>query len=169
LGFPRSITTCSGANPALDTVREWGDPFPIFMSTSLVETPVLAKTRELCQVIVNEPDFGSVRRRIDTFMGNEGARDEYQSLVEKSEHLHHKQHQGVSLTQAEIDDFERLREKVMNNPVAREFIEAQREMQKMQQAIHDYVSKTFELGRLPTDEDMSEGSCGHGCGCDHNH
>jgi hypothetical protein len=29
------------------------------------------------------------------------------------------------------------------------------------------VTKTFELGRVPSEEDLQEGSCGHGCGCHH--
>ena len=28
-----------------------------------------------------------------------------------------------------------------------------------------FVSKTFELGRVPTLEDFSSGECGSGCGC----
>ena len=37
----------------------------------------------------------------------------------------------------------------------------------VQATIHQYVNKTLELGRMPTDEDMSGGGCGHGCGCHH--
>jgi hypothetical protein len=31
------------------------------------------------------------------------------------------------------------------------------------------VSKTLELGRVPTEEDLDSGGCGSGCGCGHNH
>jgi hypothetical protein len=37
----------------------------------------------------------------------------------------------------------------------------------VQETIHQYVNKTLELGRLPTEEDLNGGSCGHGCGCHH--
>jgi cell fate (sporulation/competence/biofilm development) regulator YlbF (YheA/YmcA/DUF963 family) len=137
------------------------------MTLTSEETAVLAKTRELCQAILTEPEFLSVRHQIDSFMSNDQAKEQYQALVEKSEHLHHKQHQGVELSEGEVADFNRLRDDVLGNPVAKGFMDAQRDMQKMQEKINQYVSKTFELGRLPTDEDFDSGSCGSGCGCHH--
>jgi hypothetical protein len=53
----------------------------------------------------------------------------------------------------------------MANPVARGFLDAQQQMHKTQETVMKFVSKTFELGRVPTMEDMQEGSCGTGCGC----
>jgi hypothetical protein len=38
-------------------------------------------------------------------------------------------------------------------------------MQKIQRSIQDYVSHTFELGRVPKPDEISGGSCGSGCGC----
>jgi hypothetical protein len=56
----------------------------------------------------------------------------------------------------------------MSNPIARGFLDAQEEMAKVQQTIHQYVSKTLELGKIPSDEDLNGGSCGHdSCGCSH--
>jgi hypothetical protein len=41
-------------------------------------------------------------------------------------------------------------------------------MRLLQQRISHYVSKTLELGTVPSDEDLSAGgSCGSGCGCQH--
>lgn len=129
------------------------------------EDTIIEKTRELCQSILDHPDFQALRRNIDTFMGDEGAKQEYQGLVERSEELHQKQHQGARLTQEEIDSYEKHREKVVNNPVAAGFIRAQQEVHQMQDSINKYLSKTFELGRVPTPEELSDGSCGTGCGC----
>jgi len=42
-------------------------------------------------------------------------------------------------------------------------------VQGIQESINKYLSKTLELGRVPSTEDLAEGSCGSGCGCDHNH
>ncbi len=137
------------------------------MMTMTEETALTVKTRELCQTILEQPDFLAVRRQIDAFMADEDAKQQYQSLVEKSEMLNHKQHQGVQLTSEEIDDFQRHRETVISNPVAQGFIDAQKEMHSMQESISQYVAKTFELGRLPEAEDFESGSCGHGCGCHH--
>ena len=51
--------------------------------------------------------------------------------------------------------------------VARGFLDAQEELHTVQQSIQQYVSKTLELGRVPKEEDLNDGGCGHGCGCHH--
>lgn len=103
-------------------------------------------------------------------MGDPKAQQQYQNLSEKGRSLHEKQHQGVQLDAAEIADFDSQREALFRNPVAKGFIDAQEEMHELQQGVHQYVSKTFELGRVPSESDLQEnedGSCGHGCGCHH--
>lgn len=135
------------------------------MALTAEDNIILEKTRELCQTILDHPDFQALRRNIDTFMQDEGAKQEYQGLVERSDELHHKQHQGARLTQDEIDSYEKQRQKVVNNPTAAGFIRAQQEVHEMQESISKYLAKTFELGRVPTQEDLGDGSCGHGCGC----
>jgi hypothetical protein len=40
-------------------------------------------------------------------------------------------------------------------------------MQHIQDEVNQFVSKTFELGRVPSAEDLEGGSCGPGCGCHH--
>jgi hypothetical protein len=40
-------------------------------------------------------------------------------------------------------------------------------MHQVQQSVHHFVSKTLELGRMPTEDELEAGSCGHGCGCSH--
>ena len=134
---------------------------------TIAEDAIMGKTRELCQTIVDQPEFKDLRRRIEAFLSNEQAKTQYQQVAEKSEMLQHKQQMGATLDNAEIMEFEKHREALVNNPVARAFIEAQQEMHQVQQAVSQLVSKTFELGRLPTEDDMSGGSCGHGCGCHH--
>ncbi|HMJ91020.1 MAG TPA: YlbF family regulator [Candidatus Acidoferrum sp.] len=131
-----------------------------------IENPVAEKTRELCQTILSQPEFQNVRRDVESFMNNDRAKAQYETLSEKGEHLHHKQHQGVALSPDEIDEYEKLRTSFLADPVARGFLNAQEKMQEVQQTIGQYVSKTLELGRVPTDEDFEKGeSCGSGCGC----
>ena len=49
-------------------------------------------------------------------------------------------------------------------------IEAQQNLHEVQETVNQYISKTLELGRVPSDEEM-EGCCGggggHSCGCSH--
>src|SRR5437899_5003905 len=137
------------------------------MQTTIEETPVIQKTRELCQAILEQPNMQSIRQRIDAFMGNEKARAQYDGLMSKGQLLQQKQQLSMPLTGEEITDFEQHRDALMNNPVAKGFLDAQEELHQVQESIHQYVNKTLELGRLPTDEDLGGGSCGHGCGCHH--
>ena len=133
------------------------------------DNAVLEKTRELCQTILSQPEFKDVRQNVETFLNNDSAKTQYEQLAEKGEYLHHKQHQGVPLSPEEVDDYEKLRTAFLANPIARSFLDAQEKMQEVQQTVGKYVSKTLELGRVPSDEDLDSGGCGSGCGCGHNH
>jgi cell fate (sporulation/competence/biofilm development) regulator YlbF (YheA/YmcA/DUF963 family) len=137
------------------------------MALTTEDSLIVQKTRELCQSILDHPEFQTLRKDIDSFMASDGAKQEYQSLVEKSEELNTKQHQGTRLTQAEIDAYESQRERVVANPVAAGFIRAQQEVHGIQESVNKFLSKTFELGRVPSAEDLDGGSCGSGCGCHH--
>ncbi|MEP6662502.1 MAG: YlbF family regulator [Verrucomicrobiota bacterium] len=123
------------------------------------------KIEELCQSLLNQPEFQSIRQRIETFNANDQAQKQYQTLSERGEYLQHKQQQGSQLSDAEIAEFEKHREDFFKNPVAKDYVDAQQQMHQMQDSVSKYVSKTFEMGRVPAAEDMESGSCGQGCGC----
>jgi len=134
------------------------------------ESLITDKTRELCQAILDQPEMRAARQRIQTFVADEKAREQYEGLMAKGQTLQQKQ-QRSQLTAEEISAFEKEREALLSNPVARGFLEAQEEMHHVHQSINQYVSKTLELGRIPTEADFEEsgGGCGDGCGCGHNH
>src|SRR3954447_22407172 len=115
----------------------------IIMQTQTEETVVIQKTKELCQAILDQPEVKSMRQRIETFMADDKARGQYDALMVKGQTLQQKQQSGVPLDGAEVTDFEQLRETFLNNPVARGFLDAQEDMQKMQQSVIQYVSKSF--------------------------
>ena len=137
------------------------------MQTQTEENVITQKTRELCQAILDQPDVRSMRQRVAAFEADDKARGQYDVLISKGQTLQQKQQSGQSLDGTEIKDFERLRDAFVNNPVARGFLDAQEDMQKLQQSVVQYVTKTFELGRVPEESDMDSGSCGSGCGCHH--
>jgi cell fate (sporulation/competence/biofilm development) regulator YlbF (YheA/YmcA/DUF963 family) len=85
----------------------------------------------------------------------------------KGQALQDKQRNSEPLKSEEIAEFEQERDALLANPVARGFLDAQEHLHDVQKAINQQVNKTLELGRLPTAEDLEEGSCGHGCGCHH--
>ena len=132
------------------------------------ENPVIQqKTRELCQAIIDQPDFQTIRRQVDAFLADESVKVQYQELSDRGAMLQHKQQTGMPLDMTEIADFEKKREAFLNSPVAQGFLAAQQAMQNVQESVSQYVTKTFELGRMPQKEDFDHGSCGHGCGCNH--
>lgn len=131
----------------------------------MTQDNVQQKTRELCQAIIDQPEFRQIRQQIDAFMSDESAKAQYQSVMDQGEMLQHKQQMGAPLSNDEIDAFQKEREAFVNNPVARGFLEAQQHVQKVQESVGTLVAKTFELGRLPTEEDLSGDGCGSGCGC----
>lgn len=137
------------------------------METITADTAVLAKTKELCQAILDEPNMRGIRQRVEAFMNDDRAQALYDGLVAKSQALQQKQDLSIQPTGEELADFEQHRTALFSNPVARSFLDAQEEMHNVQETVHRYVVKTLELGRLPTDEEMNHGSCGHGCGCSH--
>jgi len=147
-----------------------GLTFSTTIMQTIQETAINEKTRELCQSIVDQPNFQSARQRIETFIADDKARAQYEGLMAKGQVLQQKQQRSEQLTGQEISDFEMEREALLKNPVARGFLEAQEEMQQIHQSITQQVSKTLELGRMPTEADFEEegggGGCGSGnCGC----
>lgn len=132
----------------------------------------MTKTKELCAQIVAEPRFKELQQTVERFLDDDAARLQYQSVHERGEELHHKQHAGVELGSAEIREFEAARDALFKNEVARGFLEAQRELEMIQQVVGKYVGMTLELGRVPSSDDFAEadsGCCGGhnggGCGC----
>lgn len=137
------------------------------MTTQTEENAIIEKTKALCQTIVDQPAMTSIRRQIDSFLSDANARGQYETVINKGQALQEKQSKGGKLDSAEIADFEKHRDALMNNPVARGFLDAREELHEIQHSIQKYVSKTLELGRVPTAEDLEDHSCGDGCGCHH--
>ena len=137
------------------------------MASTIEETTIAQKTRELCQAILDEPSVKALRQHIDNFMADEQTRAQYDDLIAKGQALQQKQQMSVPLNGEEIADFEKHREELLKNPVARGFLDAQEELHEVQHSIQRLVNKTLELGRMPSEEDLESG-CGHGsCGCGH--
>ena len=142
--------------------------------TLIAETSaVMTKTRELCAAIAGDEHFSRLQRDVERFLDDDCARLMYQAVHERGEELHQKQHAGIKLVPTEIREFEAARDELMRNEVASAFLEAQGELESLQRTIAKYVTMTLELGRVPTEGELSEaeGGCcgGHGGGgcCSH--
>jgi cell fate (sporulation/competence/biofilm development) regulator YlbF (YheA/YmcA/DUF963 family) len=136
------------------------------MSILAEDSAVIAKTKELCAHIASDPSFIKLQADVERFLADDGARLQYQSVHERGEELHHKQHAGVELGATEIREFESAREALFENEIARDFLSAQRELETLQKQIGKYVGSTIELGRVPTADELADkgGCCGGGGG-----
>ncbi len=126
------------------------------------------KIRELCEALLQDDGVQGARERIERFLQNTEATRAYAKLANLSDSLHQKQSQGEEVTEEEAETFEALREEVMENPAVQDFAEARGTLQEIEGVVMSYVSRTFELGRVPSDADVAPrggGSCGSGCGC----
>ena len=139
----------------------------LIMATEIAETIVTQKTRELCQALIEEPGLRAARQSIDAFLADNKSQSQYEQLMAKGQALQTKQQNSQALTGQEIDEFDKDRDALLANPIARNFLDAQEQLHAVQESIHKQINKTLELGRLPGAEDLEEGSCGHGCGCHH--
>src|SRR5258707_14508224 len=98
------------------------------METMLEEPPVIRKTRELCQAILEQPNMPSIRERMDAFMADEKTRAQYDGLMTKGQALQQKQQMSMPLSAEEIADFDQHKASLLNNSVARGFLDAQEEL-----------------------------------------
>ncbi len=128
------------------------------------ETPVIEKTKELCEAIVAQPGFSAMIKNIEAFYEDPEAQQLYEEVVELQESLRSKQENGQRLSDKDIAGFESSRDKLLAHPVAGAYLEAQNQIHSAQKKITQYVTRTFELGRVPTESDF-QGCCGGGCSC----
>ena len=142
----------------------------VVMTMLATESNVIVKTKELCETITQDIEFLAMQGQVERFLGDEGAKLQYQSVHQMGDQLHQKQQAGVELSEAEIRQFEESREALISNETISDFMQAQEQLQVLQKTISKYVSMTLELGRVPDASDMEEssgggGCCGGGCGC----
>jgi cell fate (sporulation/competence/biofilm development) regulator YlbF (YheA/YmcA/DUF963 family) len=130
------------------------------------DTPVIAKTRELCEALVAQESYKAMKAKLDAFMADTDAQSMYQALSDKQSMLVQKQESGSELTEEEIREFEDQRERLLLHPVAGGFVEAQQGFEELRDTVVRYVTKSFELGRVPTADEVKPkgGCCGGGCG-----
>ncbi len=132
------------------------------------DSQVMSKTKELCAAIAEDPEYRDLLNKVELFLGDDAAKLQFQSVQERSQELGEKQRSGLDLSAGEVQEFEEAREALMENSVARNFMDAQQSLQSVQMVIGKYVGMTLELGRVPAGEDLAlqDGCCGGGgCGC----
>lgn len=134
------------------------------MQTLDPESGIILRTRDLCQALVEQPDFIDLKGKLDAFLSDELLKFKFQQVNDLGNLLQMKQSQGLELKPDEIATFEKLRDDLLGNPVAQGFLDAQQQMQQLHQMVDKFIDRTFELGRRPEFDEVHDGSCGD-CGC----
>ena len=130
----------------------------------LEETTVVAKTKELCETIVNQESFKALQSQVEKFLNNDEAKLQYQSVHEMGDSLNQKQRSGVELSESEISEFEQAREQLLQNSTVTDFMAAQKDLQEIQSTVSKYVGMTMELGHVPSEDEIAAASGGGCCG-----
>jgi cell fate (sporulation/competence/biofilm development) regulator YlbF (YheA/YmcA/DUF963 family) len=136
----------------------------IIGESSSTEADYMAKAKELCQSLLEDPNLKEVFSSIDSFMEDDEAKGLFSEMQTKGESLQMKQQSGVELTAGEVEEYNKIREKMLENDTANAFVQAQESIQSVHQTLGNWVSLVFENGRMPTDEEFA-GHCGPRCGC----
>ena len=135
------------------------------------KSALIEKTEELCQTILEQPLYQKLKEKIGAFMQDEKLKPLYQNLCDQQDRLQAKQQRGEEISDEDIEAFEKDRDLFFDNDLAKDFMDAQKQMNAVLDTVNRYVSKTIELGRLPKEEDLQSGCCGGGsgggggCGC----
>jgi cell fate (sporulation/competence/biofilm development) regulator YlbF (YheA/YmcA/DUF963 family) len=131
------------------------------------ETPVITKTKELCASLLELESYKRMKSQLDAFVEDAEAQKMYQDLSQKQSELVRKQETTGDLSEEEIQAFEDQRERLLMHPIAGGFVEAQQGFEELRDTVVRYVTKTFELGRVPGEDEVTPkqgGCCGGGCG-----
>ncbi|RBW70741.1 YlbF family regulator [Bacillus taeanensis] len=135
------------------------------MSTKIEKDPIIKMTEKLCETILEQPEFKEIKESITAFTNDHTASSEYQEVFNEQVRLQQKQQQGLPISEEETETFQNRYHELIGKPVVKNFIDAQQAMHKIEQTVTQYVNKTFELERVPKEEDFEAGSCGPSCGC----
>ena len=124
------------------------------------DSQVMSKTKELCAAIAENPEYQSLLEKVERFLEDDAAKLQFQSVQERSHELGQKQQSGLELSSGEVEDFEAARDALLENSVARDFMDAEQRLQSVEAAFVKYVGMNLELGRVRGDEDLADqGGC----------
>jgi len=133
------------------------------MESEIKDPPIVEKTKELCATLLEQPETAAFLKDMNAFLENEELRSRYDVLTMQGEALAQRQQLGLQIEPEEFEKFEKERDEWMANELSQKFLEAQKRMQGLQDQIHQYISKTFELGRVPESYDIDY--CCNDCDC----
>ena len=86
-----------------------------------LETEVDVKIKELCEAISKDPVVLAAGSKIEAFTADAAAQEMYRNVQEKGSELQYRQQVGLEISQAEMDEFEKLRSGLLKNEMVSSF------------------------------------------------
>lgn len=151
------------------------------MNTPL-NSEVQELTTKLCNALASDQKIISAKARIGLFFQNADATKLFQEVNTYGEELRNKHLAGMPPTEEEIAKFDELRKAVVENDLARGFLEARQQIDEILGTINQFLGMSIDLGRAPSPEEVEEarkqamsascscggdceGDCGDDCDC----
>lgn len=151
------------------------------MNTPL-NSEVQELTTKLCNALASDQKIISSKARIGLFFQNADATKLFQEVNNYGEELRNKHLAGMPPTEEEIAKFDELRKAVVENDLARGFLEARQQIDEILGAINQFLGMSIDLGRAPSPEEVEQarqqamsascscggdcnGDCGDDCDC----
>ena len=116
------------------------------MSIIIGETPSTGNdyketAKDLCRALLEDERLKGVFSSIDAFMENDASKELFSQMQAKGEELQTKQQAGIELTAGEVEEYNKLREQMLEDPAAKAFVEAQESIQSVHQTIGSWVDE----------------------------
>ena len=123
---------------------------------------IIEKTENLCTLLLEQEAYKELRQMIEQFTVDEESNKQYERFVGKEQLRRQKLQQDLALTPEEYDDFNQEERALYENSVIRKYLYARKELDHLQHLIHQYLTKTIDLGRIPRPNEIDKIS--RGCG-----
>lgn len=125
-------------------------------STDTSVSSLQEKARELCQFILESPDYAAAQGKVDIFDEDTEAQKLYQAWRETEMELHQQHQQGNPPTDEQITDLEMKRDAAVENSVVADFADAENTLNQIFSTVVKVVQKSLQSGTIPTDEELNE-------------
>ena len=141
------------------------------MANTSLTPELVAHVTNLASAFAQNQKVVAAKARIGLFYQNPAATDVFRRLNEYGEKLREKHQAGMSPSEAELAEFDKLRAAVVENELCKGFLEANQQVEEMIATVQQYLVLAIQKGCAPTDEEvaatltqqMSSCSCGGGC------
>ncbi|MEG0143896.1 MAG: YlbF family regulator [Akkermansia sp.] len=128
------------------------------MNNNTLENELLTTTTALCEALANDPQVISATASIRLFFQNPEATKLFEEVNAYGEELRNKHLAGMPPSEEEITKFDTLREAVVANDTARNYLEARQSIDCILGSISQHLGMSIDLGRAPTLEEVEAAS-----------